>query len=158
MNRKLILIALVAASAAFGQRGGGGGGRGGGRGGDSAMPMSFAPKNKLEQMTETLQLSKEQKKDVKTLMDDAQKQAAPLKEQISKSLAAVAEAVAAGKQDEVDKVIAANSELEAKMAAIEMQAFAGIYKILDPDQRTKSRGVFVMMPGIFKAKNWADAE
>ena len=48
--------------------------------------------------------------------------------------------------------------LEAQMAAIEMKAFAGIYKILDADQRSKSRAVFVMMPGIFKAKNWVDAE
>src|SRR5512133_1193829 len=108
MNRKLILIALVAATAAFGQpAGGGGGGRGGGRGGDSGMPMTFASRNKLDQMTDMLQLSKEQKKDLKALMDDAHKQAAPLKDQISKSLAAVTSAIAGGKQDEVDKAITA---------------------------------------------------
>lgn len=155
--RKLILIGLLAATAAFGQRGGGGGGRGGRGGGD--MPMSFpSQKNKLEQISEMLQLSKDQKKDVKALMDSSQKEAAPLKDELSKSFARIAAAIQGGKQDEIDKAIASHSEIDAKMTAIEMKAFAGVYKLLEPDQRSKTRGLFLMMPGVFKTKNWVDPE
>jgi hypothetical protein len=158
MNRKLILAGLLLATVAFGQRGGGGGGgRGGSRGGGD-MPMSFGPKNKLELLADMLQLSKDQKKDVKALMDEAQKEAAPVKEQLAKSRARISGAIASGKQDDVDQAIAAHSEIDAKMTEIEMKAFAGVYKLLNEDQRTKSRGLFIMMPGIFKGKNWTDTE
>jgi hypothetical protein len=157
MRLRLILAIALAASAGWAQRGGGGG-----RGRNSGMDTpSLGPSrpNRLEQLTAALQLSKEQKKDVKTLMDDAQKEAAPLNSQITKSRAQVAVAVEGGKQEEIDKAIKEHSELEAQMAAIEMKAFAGIYKVLDNDQRNKTRAVFsTMMPGIFKGKNWQDAE
>jgi len=159
MNRKLILIGLLAVTVAFGQRGGGGGGGGGGRGGGGMAPQGdFGGKNKLELMTTMLQLDKEQKKDVKTIMDDSQKEAAPVKDELAKSRAQLAAAIESGKQEDIDKAVAAHSQVEAKMTAIEMKAFAGIYKMLGPDQKTKSRGLFVMMPGIFHAKNWVDTE
>lgn len=157
MNRKLILIGVLAATAAFGQRGGGGGGGRGGGGGMAPMG-SFGAKNRLEQLTDMLQLSKEQKKDVKALMDEAQKEAAPLKEELSKSVAQLAAAVQGGKQEEIEKAVTEHSVADAKMTAVEMKAFAGLYKLLEPDQRTKSRAAFVMMPGIFKGKNWTDTE
>ena len=122
------------------------------------METFRATKNHLELISEELKLSKEQKKDVKTLMDEAQKEAMPLKDQLVKSRAQLAGAIEAGKQEEIDKAIQSHSLLEAQMAAVEMKAFADIYKILDADQRSKSRAVFVLMPGIFKAKNWVDAE
>jgi hypothetical protein len=156
MRTKIIIVGLVAATALFGQgrKGGGGGGRGGGD-----MPIgSFGGKNKLEQMTDMLQLSKEQKKDAKAVMDEAQKEAAPIKDELAKSRAALGGAIESGKQDDIDKAIAAHSQVEAKMAAVEMKAFAGLYKMLDADQRTKSRGIFVMMTGIFAHKNWVDTE
>ena len=161
MRLKLVTIGLVVVSLAAAQRGGGGGGgrggRGGGGGGDG-VSMFPSAKNHLEQMSDDLKLSKEQKKDVRTLMDEAQKEAAPLKDQLAKSRIQLADAIEAGKQDDIDKAIQSHSALEAQMTAVEMKAFAGIYKMLDADQKSKSRAVFVMMPGIFKAKNWVDAE
>jgi Spy/CpxP family protein refolding chaperone len=158
MKLKLLTIGILAVSIAAAQRGGGGGGRGGRGGGGEGMPMMPSARNHLELMSDELKLSKEQKKDVKTFMDEAQKEAAPLKDQLAKSRAQLAEAIEAGKPDDIDKAIQSHSLLEAQMAAVEMKAFAGIYKILDSDQRSKSRAVFVMMPGIFRAKNWVDAE
>ena len=160
MQIRLVLLGVLAVSLAAAQgRGGGGGGGGRGRGGgEGGMPMIQPSKSHLELMADELKLTKEQKKDVKTLMDEAQKEAAPLKEKLAKARSQVVAAVEAGKQDDVDGAIKNHSELEAQMAAIEMKAFAGIYKMLDPEQRQKSRAVFVMMPGIFKAKNWVDAE
>jgi Spy/CpxP family protein refolding chaperone len=158
MKLKLLTIGILAVGIASAQRGGGGGGRGGRGGGGEGMPMMPSARNHLELMTDELKLSKEQKKDVKTFMDEAQKEATPLKDQLAKSREQLAEAIEAGKPDDIDKAIQSHSLLEAQMAAVEMKAFAGIYKILDSDQRSKSRAVFVMMPGIFRAKNWVDAE
>ena len=154
MRTKLLLIGLLAVSIASAQRGGGGGG---GRGGGMNIPMGGPyTKNHMEQMTDMLQLSKEQKKDIKTLMDDAQKEAAPLREQMLKGRAQIAAAIQAGQPEGVDGAIKSYSELEGQMAAIEMKAFAGIYKALDQEQKAKASGVFRMIPGIFTSKNWVD--
>ena len=158
MKWKLAIVGILAVSIATAQRGGGGGGGRGGRGGGEGMPAFQATKNHLEMISEELKLSKEQKKEVKSLMDEAQKEAVPLKDQLAKSRLQLAGAIEAGKQDEIDKDIQSHSLLEAQMASVEMKAFAAIYKILDSDQRGKSRTVFLMMPGIFKAKSWVDAE
>lgn len=158
MKIKLVTIGLLMVSLAAAQRGGGGGGGRGGRGGGDGVVMFPSAKNHLELMADELKLSKEQKKDVKTLMDEAQKEAAPLKEQLAKSRTQLVTAIESGKQDEIDKAIQSHSVIEAQMTTLEMKAFAGIYKMLDADQKSKSRTVFVMMPGIFRAKNWVDAE
>jgi hypothetical protein len=113
-------------------------------------------KNRLELMTDMLQLSKEQKKDVKAVMDDSQKEAAPLREQMVKGRARIAAAVQGAKQDEIDGAIQSYSELEGQMTAIEMKAFAAIYKALDQDQKQRAQGVFRFMPGVFANKNWLD--
>jgi Spy/CpxP family protein refolding chaperone len=153
MRTRLLLIGILAVSIASAQRGG----RGGGGGGGMNLPVGGPyTKNHMEQMTDILQLSKEQKKDIKTLMDEAQKEAAPLREQIVKRRAQIAASVQAGNAEGVDGAIKTYSELEGQMAAIEMKAFAGIYKALDQEQKAKASGVFRMMPGIFSQKNWVD--
>jgi Spy/CpxP family protein refolding chaperone len=153
MRTKLLLIGILAVSIASAQRGGRGGGGGGGMNIPTGGPYM---KNHMEQMADLLQLSKEQKKDIKTLMDDAQKEAAPLREQLVKGRAQIAAAVQAGNPEGVDGAIKSYSEIEGQMAAIEMKAFAGIYKTLDQEQKAKASGVFRMIPGIFAQKNWVD--
>ena len=155
MRTKLLLIGLLAVSIASGQRGG----RGGGGGGGMNIPVGGPyMKNHMEQMTDLLQLSKEQKKDIKTLMDDAQKEAAPLREQMLKGRAQIATAIQGGKQDEIDGAVKSYSQIDAQMSAIEMKAFAGIYKALDAEQKQKARNVFMLMTGIFTRKNWVDVD
>ena len=44
--------------------------------------------------------------------------------------------------------------LQTQMAAIEMKAFAKIFKLLDAEQQKSLRPVFMMMSGIFMGKNW----
>jgi hypothetical protein len=153
---KVLLIGILAVAIAPAQRGGG---RGGGGGGNMNIPMGGpVVKNRLEQITDALQLSKEQKKDVKSLMDEANKEAAPLRDQLVKSRAHIAAAIQTGKQEDLDAALKSHSELDTQMAAIEMKAFAGLYKSFDADQKQKSRIVFQMMPGIFTHKNWTDVE
>jgi len=143
---RLLLMVMLAAATAFGQRGGGGEGM-------SGMPMYVA--NRLDTITQALQLSKDQKKIVKTTFDEAQKEAAPVREQIAKSHGAIGAAVQAGKsQEEVNSLIAGHTALEARMAHIEMKAFAKVYLQLDKAQQGNSQFLFQMMKGMFREKNW----
>ena len=152
MLKRILFVTLVVATLAFaqGKKGGGGGGGGGG-----GMPM-MGPVNKMDMFTQVLKLDKDEKKQVKTVMDEAQKEATPVRDQMEKGRLALATAVAGGKQEEIDAAIKTYASAEAQMAAIEMGAFAKIYQALDKEQQAKSPQVYVMFPGIFKNKNWSE--
>ena len=154
MFRQLCLMAVavaVLAPGAVAQRGGGG------RGEEDTSGYNTQERsaNRLDRVADYLKLSKEQKKNFKEIMDAGQKEAAPLREQMIQSRAELAAAIAGGKG--ADAIAPANktyADLEARMAALEMNAFARIFKLLDAGQQEKVRPVFVMMNGIFKNKNW----
>ena len=147
---KFLLAGMLASTLASAQ---GGGGRGG-----TAMPdvpMISRP-DKFAILSDYFKLNKDQKKLVKTVLDEGQKEAAPLRDEATKSRQAIAEAVTAGKgQDEIDQLVKSHAAIESQMAGIEMKAFVKIYQGLDKDQQSKAGQVlFPMMSGIFKSKNW----
>jgi Spy/CpxP family protein refolding chaperone len=154
MRNRLLLVGIILASMAAAQRGN----RGGSAPGQDIPVGRPQVKNHMEQIADALQLSKDQKKDVKALMDEAQKEAAPVRDQLVKGRAQIAAAIQGGKQEEIDSAVKSYSESDAQMTAIEMKAFAGIYKALEADQKQRSRDVFTMMPGIFTHKNWVEVE
>src|ERR1035441_3820713 len=133
MLTRILLAGLLASTLVFAQRGGGGGGRNG----DSNMPrIKYGGGNRIDRLSDSLKLSKDQKKDVKAAMDDAQKEAFPIHDQMLKGDLAIGEAVAAGKsQEEVDKTVNSQAELETQMASIELHAFAKAVSVLEPDQK-----------------------
>ncbi len=154
MLSRILLAGLLASTLVFAQRGGGGGGS---RGGGGGMPsMGLGGGTRLDRLTEALKLSKDQKKDVKAAMDEAQKEATPIQDQMNKSRLAIAEAIAAGKsKEEVDKAVLGEAELETQMTSLELHAFAKVVSSLEVDQ--KQRGipiVFAMVKGAFLGKNW----
>jgi hypothetical protein len=147
---KLFLTGILAATLASAQRGGGG------RGG-SNMPDAqiMSRPDKLTILTDDLKLSKDQRKLVKTVLDEGQKEAAPLRDEATKSRQAIGQAVSAGKsQDEIDQLVKSHAAIESQMAGIEMKAFVKIYQGLDKDQQPRAQMLFQMMNGIFKSKNW----
>jgi len=149
---RLLLAGILAATLASAQRGGGG--RGASTG--PLSPMGGQP-DKLAMLTDNLKLNKDQKKLVKTILDDGQKEAAPLRDEAMKSRQAIGEAVSAGKsQAEIDQLVKSQATIDSQMAGIEMRAFVKIYQGLDKDQQPKAQVVFQMMNGIFKNKNWND--
>jgi len=154
MLTRILLTGLLASTMMFAQRGGGGGNRGGG--GMNMGGGGFSAGTRLDRMSEALKLTKDQKKDVKEFMDEAQKEASPIHEQITKSHLTIGEAVAAGKpQEEIDKAVRSEAELETQMASIELHAFAKVVASLEVEQ--KQRGVpmvFAMVRGAFNGKNW----
>jgi len=158
MLTKLMIGGLLASTLVFAQRGGGGGG--GGMGGESMGGMSgpaggsMVRISRMEMITDMLKLNKDQKKLVKTTLDEGQKDAAPVREQLLKGRKAIAEAVASGSQESINTAVNNYAAAEAQMAAIELQAFAKIYPALEKDQQQHGGQFFAMMNGIFKGKNW----
>jgi Spy/CpxP family protein refolding chaperone len=153
MFRQLCLIAVAVAALVPGAVAQRGGSRT--NDGDTSVYTQREPKNRLDRVADYLKLSREQKKDFKDIMDAGQKEAAPLREQLIESRAELAEAITAGKgADAVGRATKSYADLEARMAAIEMNAFARIFKLLDAGQQEKVRPVFTMMNGIFKSRNW----
>ena len=148
MMRRIVVIGLLVTAVALAQ------GKKGGRGMD--MPsIGFGPTSKLDRITEMLKLDKDQKKALKQNFDEAQKEAVPVHEQISKARVAIGEAVAAGKsQDEIAKAVNAEGALEVQMTMIELQAFTKVVQGLQEDQQAKASAVFPMMRGMFSGKNW----
>ena len=165
MFLRLLLTGLLATTWAFAQRGGGGGGGGmgadagmeggtGGMGGGMSAPMPRIT-SRLDTLTESLKLDKDQKKNVKSILDEAQKEATPVHEQLVKSRLAVGEAIQSGKsQDDIKPLLNSQAALESQMASIELNAFAKVYKSLEQEQRSQTRGLFQMMRGMFDGKNW----
>jgi hypothetical protein len=165
MFYKLLVAGVFATTLMLAQGRGGGGGMGGGgdegMGGAGGMGGMQMPKtvNRMDQISEALKLNKDQKKEVKTILDDGQKEAAPVREQLMKSELAVGDAIQGGKSgDDLKPLINSEAALQAQMVGIEMSAFAKIYKLLDKEQQPQTRGVFPMMKGIFNGKNWNNPE
>jgi Heavy-metal resistance len=149
MMKRILFLGLAMTALTFAQ-----GKKGGGGGGQSNAPMMAQSVSKMDQFTTILKLDKDEKKQVKTIMDEAQKEAAPVHEQMEKGRLSIAQAVAAGKQEDVDAAVKTYAAAETQMAGIEMNAFAKIFQALDKEQQSKSPQVFGMFPGIFKNKNW----
>jgi uncharacterized membrane protein len=149
MLSRILLAGLVASTLLFAQRGGGG------RGGGSNMSGGVG-ETRMDRLTSALKLSKDQRKGIKAALDDAQKEATPIYEQLPKSHLAIAEAIAAGKsQAEIDQAVHHHAELETQIASIELHAFAKAVALLEPDQKQVGIPlVFNTVRGVFSGKNW----
>ena len=155
---KLVLTGIMASALLLAQGEGRGGGGGRGHGGEGDLPLNpFSGATRLDRIADLLKLTKDQKKQFKTAMDDGQKEVTALRPQLLKARDAIAEAVMAGKsQDEVAQLVKANAALEAQVVNIELKAFATFYQTLSVEQQNKPSlpMVFQGMRGIFDAKNW----
>ncbi len=148
MIARLILIFLLTLHAAYAQRGG-----------MNPDPSTNAPvrigTSRLDIIEKMLALRKEQKKDVKLILDNAQKEAAPFRDRLIKEHLAIGDAIQAGKGEaEIHPLIDSHAASQLQMADVEFRAFAKIYQILDETQQSNSPALFRMMKGIFLEKNW----
>ena len=156
MRTRILLAGFLASALVFAQ-GGKGGGKGGGGGASSVPSIPFGGATRLDRLSDTLKLNKDQKKEVKAAMDDAQKEATPLHDQMNKSRLAIAEAIAAGKgQDEIDKAIRGEAELETQMTSLEMHALVKVVSCLEVEQKQRGAAsmVFALVKGAFLGRNW----
>ena len=152
-SRGLIVGALIAIASvgAVAAQGGGGG---------SSAPRGSFSLGRLGLIENAFVLKKEQTKQVKTILDDAGKSAMPVREQLAKTRAAIADAIHAKKpQAEIDAAVNAYAAQAAAMAALEMKAMARVLQSLEQPQRANAGAVsslFFMMRGAFLDKNWDD--
>lgn len=126
----------------------------------SIPDYSRATKGRLDAMEAAFTLTKEQKNNIKTLMDDAHKTAAPIRDALTTTHAAIGAAIQASKgQPEIDAATKAYAEQATAMMALEMKTLAGIMKELTEEQRASSAAIsqtFFAMRSAFLNKNWND--
>jgi len=153
---RLLSAGILVASLASAQWGGGGLGHGGS---DDMSPRREGPtQTRMDRITAMLTLVPDQSKQVKSILDDGQKEAAPVRDQLVAAQLGIAEAVQAGKnQDEIGKTIDAYAALDTQMTGIELRSLTQISQALRQEQQARLGGLFWMMRGIFKNKNWNDA-
>jgi len=94
------MAGMLCASLAMAQGYGGGRGRGGGAGDMDPRAGSPPSTNRFDNIANSLNLNKDQRKTVRAILDDGAKEAAPVREQMSKSRIAVGEAIAANKSED----------------------------------------------------------
>ena len=157
MLGRLMVAGMLCASLATAQ----GYGRGGGRGGGGDMdPRAGSPPstNRFDNIANSLNLNKDQRKTVRAILDEGAKEATPIREQMSKSRIAVGEAIAAKKsEDELKQVAKTASDLNAQLSQIEIQTFAKMYGALDDIQKKDMRALghaLFLMNGMYHIKNW----
>lgn len=145
----LLIVAALCVAPLLAQRGGGGGGAGGG------MPM---PTTRLGMLTLALTLSDQQKKDVKKVLDDEFKAAAPLRGTLAKARLELGQAVQANKTGaELDDATKRYAEQSSVMAQAETKALAKVLKVLTDEQRANQnvmRWALNMSRGMLADKKW----
>ena len=114
--------------------------------------------SKFDLIVGSLNLNGGQRKLVQAVLDDTQKETAPLRDEILRTRPQIGEAVAACKsQDEIKPAVESYAALASQMAQLEMKAFTRIIAQLDEKQKTDRQRlgpVFMMMNGLFMGKNW----
>ena len=159
---RFFLTAVLAAGFAFAQTGGadegmpGGGGRGGGRGGGgggdmgAGMPIQTRRLSKPEMLMEKLKLNKEQKEEAVTILSAAMEKAAPLRDQLIRGRAVIANTITGkGSEEDLKKLLGQYTIVSAAMTGIEAEAFGKLYAMLKPNQQSKAPPAFELMAGMF---------
>jgi Spy/CpxP family protein refolding chaperone len=91
-----------------------------------------------EQMMQALNLTAEQKQQVKTIFGDAKQKAEPIRQEMRQNREALYTAVKANNTSQIERLSAHQGELQGKALAIRSEAMARFYAILTPEQRIKA--------------------
>jgi|SRR5579864_3257266 len=104
----------------------------------------------LDRMASELNLTDDQKQQVKSILDSARQSAQPVAQQLRQDRQALRDAVQSGKSDaNIDQLSGDVGNLTGQLTAIHTKAFAKIYALLTPDQRTKAQALHDRMRGMF---------
>jgi Spy/CpxP family protein refolding chaperone len=125
---------------------------------DTGVPkyMEGGTRSRLEQMAKACNLTGDQKKEFKALLDGFSKEGEQLRKEIPEGRTQIAEAIEAGKTPgEIKQLTDANGARLAQMTQLEIKAFAKLYNVLQPNQRkVGAQRVFNTLAGLFMKKNW----
>lgn len=104
--------------------------------------QQFAARLKLD--------AKTQAPAVEQILSDAQKEAAPVGQQMLQLRQQLVNLALANKAEETKPVVDAYTAAAAKMAGIEAKAFAKVYATLKPNQQSAAPQAFAIMAGMFQ--------
>jgi hypothetical protein len=107
--------------------------------------------DKSETITKELKLSKEQKTEVDAILDEAQKQTAPLLVKIRDGRTAFIDSTMGTKP--VEPALKNITDVYAQVVGVELDAIAKVMAKLDAKQKEKAAKVFDMS-GMFLTGNW----
>jgi Spy/CpxP family protein refolding chaperone len=144
----LALVALATTDMAAQGRRGGGGGRG---------PV-VENRARMDTLSVAFDLDKDQKKTIKTALDEAYKGAAPIRAELKKTRAALGVAAIGTDPAAIDAAAKAYAAQVTAMTAAEMKAFAEVLKPLSPEQKAKGtvQAFFLMRTIFLDDKKWDD--
>jgi len=153
MAFKIVSVLILASGLMMAQ------GRKGGGGNSNNMPdLPMSRPEPMDQLAQMLKLNHDQRKDVKGILDEAQKEVSPLRDSMAKSREQIGAVIEAGKsQDEIDQAVKNFSDLEAQVSAVEARAFTKIFSELEADQKASPQtliNTLMFMHEVFKRKNW----
>jgi Spy/CpxP family protein refolding chaperone len=93
----------------------------------------------FDRMATKLNLTDDQKQQARSIMQSARESAQPITQQLKQNRQALRDAVKAGKTDaDIDQLAASTGTLMGQATAIRTKAFAKVYAMLTPEQRTKA--------------------
>jgi protein CpxP len=105
----------------------------------------------FDRMAAQLNLTDSQKQQAKSIMQSARESARPISQQIRQNRLALRDAVKAGKSDaDIDQLAASSGSLMGQATAIRTKAFAKVYALLTPEQRTKADQLGGHTRGMFR--------
>ena len=157
---RFVFAAAVTAAIAFaqpgGDMGGGGMGRGSGMGGmnGSREGSDMGPSTRTQQRRQSpfdvfadkLKLSKDQKAESLTILQDAAKEITPIQQQLQQTRQDLAGALISGAaNDRIDQLLKEYGPLASQAAAVEEKAFARICKMLKPGQEKSAGQAFELL-------------
>jgi Spy/CpxP family protein refolding chaperone len=135
MKRKLIGFAAVAALA-------------------TGIVLAQAPRHgrqhRLEMLSTVLNLTDAQKEQAKSIFGEAEQASKPVRQQLRDGHQAIAQAVKAGDEAQIDALAKAQGTLMGQMAAIHSKAFSKLYAILTPEQKEKAGQLHDGMKNMFE--------
>ncbi|PYT23788.1 MAG: hypothetical protein DMG57_30855 [Acidobacteria bacterium] len=105
----------------------------------------------FDKMAQKLNLTDSQKAQARSILDSARTSAKPIAQQLRQEQTALHEAVKAGRPDaDIDRLSSQVGNLEGQMTAIRSKAFAKVYALLTPEQRTQADQMHQQRRGMFK--------
>ena len=156
---RLLLTTMMATALAFAQGGGGMGtldtrdiGPRNGPGDDMGAMPRIERQTPFDIFAERLKLNKDQKAEAQTVLADAMKESAPLRQQLTQGRVAIVNAIMSGASaDDLKKTMDTYASLAAQVTGVETKAFAKVCATLKPNQQGKAASAFELMAGMFIA-------
>jgi Spy/CpxP family protein refolding chaperone len=142
VSARILLVMLFAAPALVTVQGGGGGGQ-------SGAPQQNPDPTPFEQYVDKLTLRTEQLAPIQKIFTAASAEAAPFSRELLALRETMLTAESAGNADQFAAAAASYTTAAAKMAAVEVKAFAQAESVLMPKQLSKTAEAFVVIAGVF---------